>query len=196
MQWPASNHSHWKQPPYRLIIGSIMTAITIRIDDAKVRDVLTRLAAGTRNPVPLYKAIGEDLVRSTKERFASSTAPDGSRWAPNSRATLEAYLARFSGTSRKDGRINAKGSNVMISKKPLVGESRELATQIYYNVTSHGVEIGSPMEYAAIQQFGGSKAEFPHLWGDIPARPFLGLSTQDASAIEAEALAYLDDLLG
>ncbi|WP_248594777.1 hypothetical protein [Candidatus Accumulibacter contiguus] len=28
------------------------------------------------------------------------------------------------------------------------------------------------MNYAAMQQFGGTKARFPHLWGDIPARPF------------------------
>jgi phage gpG-like protein len=28
------------------------------------------------------------------------------------------------------------------------------------------------MPYAAMQNFGGTKAEFPHLWGDIPARAF------------------------
>ncbi len=28
------------------------------------------------------------------------------------------------------------------------------------------------MVYAAMQNFGGTKAEFPNLWGDIPARPF------------------------
>lgn len=32
------------------------------------------------------------------------------------------------------------------------------------------------MKYAAIQQFGGTKAQFPHLWGDIPARPFLPIT--------------------
>lgn len=170
-------------------------SFAVTLDTQRVTDVLARLAAGARDPRPLYKEIGEDLVQSTKDRFATSTAPDGSRWAPNSRATFEAYLARFSGTARKDGRLNAKGSGVVMGKKPLVGRSRQLATQIYYNLTSGGLEIGSPMEYAAMQQFGGSKAEFPHLWGDIPARPFLGLSSQDEAAIEAAALAYLGDLL-
>lgn len=173
-----------------------MTAITIRIDDARVRDVLTRIAAGVRNPAPLYKAIGEDLKQSTKERFASSTGPDGQRWASNTQATFMAYLGRFSKTTGKDGHINAKGSGVVMGKKPLIGKSKSLATQIFYNVLPGGLEVGSPMEYAAIQQFGGSKAQFPHLWGDIPARPFLGLSAQDVSNIEAEALAYLADLAG
>ncbi|MDD3355073.1 phage virion morphogenesis protein [Zoogloea sp.] len=171
-----------------------MTAITIRIDSAPVIDVLQRLAAGTRNPAPLFKAIGEDLITSTKERFATSTAPDGSRWAPNSRVTFEAYLARFTKTTRKDGRINAKGTGAVMGKKPLVREGT-LAQQIFYNVLAGGLEIGSTMEYAAMQQFGGSKAEWPHLWGDIPARPFLGLSADDENKIVAEALDYLDGLL-
>ena len=168
---------------------------SVRLDTARVTEVLARLAAGVRDLRPLYKEIGEDLEQSTKERFATGTVPDGSRWAPNSRATFEAYLAGFTRTTRKDGRLNAKGSGVVMGKRPLVGESRQLATQIYYNLTSGGLEIGSPMEYAAMQQFGGSNSEFPHLWGDIPARPFLGLSAQDEDAIEAEALAYLGDLL-
>lgn len=168
----------------------------VRLDSARVLDVLAAVTAGARNPAPLYKAIGEDLVASTKGRFATSTAPDGSRWAPNSQATFEAYLARFSNTTRKDGRLNTKGAGVVMGKRPLVGQSRQLAQQIFYQVTGNGLEIGSPMEYAAMQQFGGTKADFPHLWGDIPARPYLGLSSQDEDAIVSEALGYLDGLFG
>ena len=47
------------------------------------------------------------------------------------------------------------------------------------------------MEYAAMQQFGGIKSEFPHLWGDIPARPFLGVSESDAEEILAIVHDYL-----
>ena len=79
---------------------------SVRLDTARVTEVLARLAAGVRDLRPLYKEIGEDLEQSTKERFATGTAPDGSRWAPNSRATFEAYLAGFTRTTRKDGRLN------------------------------------------------------------------------------------------
>jgi len=54
------------------------------------------------------------------------------------------------------------------------------------------VMIGSPMEYAAMQQFGGTKAEFPNLWGDIPARPFLGISSQDENEILTILRNYLE----
>lgn len=46
------------------------------------------------------------------------------------------------------------------------------------------------MEYAATQQFGAKKGEFrstkngaPVPWGDIPARPFLGISADDEDKI-------------
>ncbi len=53
------------------------------------------------------------------------------------------------------------------------------------------LEIGSSMNYAAMQQFGGNKSEFPFLWGDIPARPFLGISDED----EANILATIEEFL-
>lgn len=169
---------------------------TVRIDSAPVLDVLRRVHEGVAHPAPLYRAIGELLAESTKERFATGTAPDGTRWAPNAQATFEAYLARFQRVTRKDGRINARGSALVMGKKPLVGETHELATLIYYQATDGGVEVGSPLEYAAMQQFGGTKGDFPHLWGDIPARPFLGVSDADAAAIVDEAMDYLGGLFG
>ena len=55
------------------------------------------------------------------------------------------------------------------------------------------VEIGSPKEYAAMQQFGGQKSKFPHLWGDIPARPFLGISDRDQKSVLDIISGYLND---
>lgn len=43
------------------------------------------------------------------------------------------------------------------------------------------------MQYAAMQQFGGKKSEFPHLWGDIPARPFLPVDQAGNLSPTAEA---------
>jgi phage gpG-like protein len=43
--------------------------------------------------------------------------------------------------------------------------------------------VGSPKEYAAMQQFGDKKSEYPQLWGDIPAREYLGISPEDETNI-------------
>jgi len=144
--------------------------IEIHIDD---RDVLTALqdlqrAAGDLRPA--LAEIGETLIESTKQRFSSKTGPDGQAWPANSPVTIE-----------------RKGRD-----QPLIGETGSLMDAIHYNVISHDtLAVGSPMAYAAMQQFGGTKAEFPHLWGDIPARPFLGVSDND----QAEMLDILREHL-
>ena len=169
-----------------------MTAFTITVDDAQVLAALQRLRARTDNLAPVLKAIGEDLVESTKQRFGSSTAPDGTPWAPNSQVTISRYLGLSRGNFKKDASLSKKGEARQSSKKPLTGETGALAGQIHYQVTGNVLEVGSSMEYAAMQQFGGKKADFPNLWGDIPARPFLGLSAGDIAGIEQTVLDYLN----
>ena len=100
--------------------------------------------------------MGELLIESTRQRFASGMGPDGVNWQPNSPVTIE-----------------HKGRN-----QPLVDHGT-LENQISYDVVGDTLYVGSTMEYAAMQQHGGSKLEFPWLWGDIPARPFLGISLDD-----------------
>lgn len=73
----------------------------------------------------------------------------------------------------KDGTLSKRSQNLMMSKKPLIGESRSLSNQFHVRADANSVTVGNSMIYAAIQQFGGTKAQFKNLWGDIPARPFL-----------------------
>lgn len=158
--------------------------ITIEVHDQDVLAAFNRLAAANADLGPAWRALGELLTESTKRRFETGTGPDGRRWALNSPVTLAAMLARRKGAFRKgDGKLSAKGAGLVMSKKPLIGESKALSTTITYQVAPDSVTIGSPMQYAAMQHFGGSKAEFPRLWGDIPARPFVGVSAQDRGDI-------------
>lgn len=158
-----------------------MTAFTITVDDAQVLAALRRLRQHSEDITPALKQIGERLVESTQDRFATSTAPDGTPWAANSAVTISRYLGLSSGKKRE---ARATG------KKPLVNGGF-LRDQIHFNVTGNVLEVGATMEYAAMQQFGGKKSEFPHLWGDIPARPFLGISDRDRATIEQVVTDYL-----
>ena len=159
--------------------------IRIDIDDAELRALIDRLASaaapgGLATP---FAEIGEDLVDSTQRRFATGTAPDGTPWAPNSPATFASWLSKRTGITRKDGRLNARGAALAASKRPLIGDSLALSTQIFYQVEPDGLTVGSSRIYAAMMHFGGTRAEYPHLWGDIPARPFLGISDADRVGI-------------
>jgi phage virion morphogenesis protein len=154
--------------------------IEIKVHDQDVLAAFNRLQAANADLGPAWRAIGELLVESTKRRFETSTGPDGRRWAPNSPVTFVAMLAQRKGAfNRRNSKLSAKGTGLVMAKKPLIGEAKALSTTITYRVAPDSVTIGSPMEYAAMQHFGGTKAMFPSLWGDIPARPFLGVSESD-----------------
>ena len=151
-----------------------MTSINIIVLTQEAEQALSDLARSLTDMKPALKAIGESLVESTKQRFVDSKGPDGVKWKPNKPSTL----------ARKK------------SRKPLIGESLMLSEQIHYDVIANDTLIvGSSMEYAAMQQFGGTKAEFPNLWGDIPARPFLGISDADQAMIEETIREHLESAL-
>lgn len=134
----------------------------IEIDDHQIRAALLSLQRASDNLRPALVEIGESLTESTKKRFLTTTAPDGSDWALNSILSTLLY---------KEG------------DRPLT-DSMTLGNTINYQVLdATSLAIGSPMEYAAMMQFGGTKSEFPWLWGDIPARPFLGISADDKDEI-------------
>lgn len=145
----------------------------IAINSSAVNALLDTLQQRTNNMSPVLMTIGENIMERTKQRFSTATSPDGTPWAANSQTTLMRYLAMRGGFSKKTGKISAKGQKLAIGKKPLMGESGDLARQFVVNADEHGVTVGSTMIYAAMQQFGGKKSQFPNLWGDIPARPFL-----------------------
>lgn len=143
--------------------------IKVEINLNEIPEGLARLHAAMSDMSPVMQEIGELLVASTKTRFQTGTAPSGAKWAAKSPATIAAYLAR---KERADTR-------------PLFGPSGDLSRQIFYDAGPDRVEWGSNMIYAAMMHFGGSKSAYPHLWGDIPARPFLGISDDDETGIKA-----------
>lgn len=190
-----------------------VTRSTVDIEDAELRKALkgAQDALGEQGMRELLKGIGEGLMASTKLRFSSSTAPDGSRWLANARSTIERFVNEGKYYS-KAGKLNSKGVAKVAGKRPLVGHTGKLAENIAYQVESGTLVIGSPMPYARVQQEGAKQGEFgrvvasnikrfrqfdekdfrryagtkkghPLPWGDIPARPFLGISTADREAI-------------
>ncbi|WP_417862387.1 phage virion morphogenesis protein [Vreelandella venusta] len=142
---------------------------TINVSSETVERAIQDLLNKGEDLTAPMKSIGEEMINRTQQRFRDKEAPDGTPWAANSPVTEK---------RKGHGRV-------------LEGASGELAKQFSYSATSDSVEYGSLMVYAAMQNFGGTKAEFPHLWGDIPGREFIGMSDDD----EDEVLGILADHL-
>jgi phage virion morphogenesis protein len=149
---------------------------SVEIKDQAVTAALMRASEQMDDMTPLFMRIGDLLVSSTKDRFVAGTAPDGSKWAPKSQTTLKKY------GSPKSNRVDVR---------PLFGPSGMLSSQIYSDEGDDYVAVGSNRPYAAMMQLGGTKAQFPHLWGDIPARPFLGISEEDSVNIAGRIADYM-----
>lgn len=159
-----------------------MSAFTVEFKDDEIRRALTELSALLSDLTPEMQEIGEILTESTKERFSSGTGPEGTAWAKKSQTTIDAYRTRGD----------------PVSLKPLIGPTRTLSTTIHHMADRDSVAVGSSVIQAAVMQFGAAKAEFgPRTpWGDIPARPFLGLSPEDEGNISAVLVEAIGRAMG
>lgn len=110
----------------------------------------------------LFKDIGAQLVLSTKNRIEEGVSPDGTPFAARSQATLDAYAAK-----------NVSAIGILRKSGDMLGHT------IFYSYDENQTEVGTSALQAAMMNFGGTKAQFPNLWGDIPERRFLGISDQD-----------------
>ena len=155
--------------------------IEVTFDDAKVRDALKRLAGAGNDLTPLMRDIGEHLLNTTRERFVTQKTPAGVPWAPLSETTR--------GRKRRN-------------KDKILTERGYLRGNLAFRAGRDSVEVGSPSLYAGTHQFGAKKGAFgstskgaPIPWGDIPARPFLGLSDDDEAEIGRLVIDYLNEQL-
>lgn len=147
--------------------------ISVKINTSFAQAALEALQRAMTDMTPAMDDIGDDLITSTKARFAQGVAPDGTKWAAKSASTL---------ARSRDPR-------------PLFGPTGLLSQQIHYEAGLDGVSWGSSLIYAGVMQvgaaqgaFGTSKRGGPLPWGTIPARPFIGVSAED----ETDILSTLD----
>ncbi len=149
--------------------------LDVTLDTSQVGKALDDLADRLGDLTTPLNDIGEYLQISTDDRFRQKVAPDGSPWAPLSPVTL----------ARK------KGSGILREKGTLQDTLRK-------QVTSTELAFGTDRPYGAVHQFGQKKGASGKTgkgqsipWGDIPAREYLGLSSDD----EAEVLLIIQEYL-
>lgn len=173
--------------------------VTIAARTQPVTDALRQLERHLGDLSRPFRDVGEYLLRATDERFRAERAPDGTPWAQNSDVTLTRYLASRRGLSRRrtatGGRtLTQRGARALGAKK-ILRDSGALQDTLRYQADAASLRIGTNRVYGAMQQFGGLKSQYPHLWGDIPARPFLGLSSADETQLVAILTRHLARLL-
>ena len=152
-----------------------------RFDGTAAIEHLSGLVDAINDPSPLLAELGEYGLRSTRARFKTQTAPDGTAWA-----ALQPWY-------QKEKRRN---------KNRILALNGYLRGQMTWQlVGDRTVEIGSNLPYAAVHQFGATikprAAKVLIFRGHaaksvtIPARPYLGLSDEDRREIVGRTLEWL-----
>lgn len=159
---------------------------SVGFDATAARAGLGSLLQGIERPAPLLAELGEYVLRTTRDRFKTQTAPDGTAWA-----ALQPWY-------QKEKRRNK--SRILTLNGYLRGQ---MAVQM---VGERAVEVGSNLPYAAVHQFGAvirpRTAKVLLFRGHaaksvtIPARPFLGLSDEDRNELVERTLDWLRGRMG
>jgi len=143
-----------------------MTGITYSVDTQRIQAAANRMAARLATGEVQGEIAG--LLKSQTQRRLreTKTAPDGTPWAEWS----EDYAA-------------TRGPQHSL----LQGEG-DLDDDLMTYADARSSTLGSPLIYAAIQQFGGEEVGI-----DIPAREYLGLSDDNAREIEQAVEDWLQE---
>lgn len=155
---------------------------SIEFEHGALSAALNRLMEFGRRPGPALRDAGEYLLVAHRKRFAEQESPDGDAWTPLSEVTL--------------GRKKRNRDKILIDRGDLMGLLR-------YQADDAKLDFGSDRIYAAVMQFGAAKGAFgttarggPVPWGDIPARPFIGLSGDDRREIEQIVMDHVARAIG
>lgn len=154
------------------------------IDLLGFRAVLGAYSAGAQNLSPLMEQCGVILEESARDRITKSNqSPDGTPWPKSMRAQEDGGKTLF--------------------------DTGRLSQSIQYIAGTKQVEVGTNVIYGGIHQVGrtikaknGKALAFALPNGEfavvgsvtIPARPYLGVSQQDANDITAQAVEYFEEM--
>lgn len=152
--------------------------ITVTLDHDRLQAALRKCQFRVGETAPLMHSIAAELAAQTEENFQEQGRPE---WRSLSAVTIE----------RREEAGTWPGQMLQVS-------AGGLAASVATDSTASTAMVGSNKPYAAMMHFGGDQSEFPHLWGDIPARPFLPMDADGKLQPEAEeaildlALAHLE----
>lgn len=153
----------------------------------RATEAIREASAQLKDMTPVFQDVVEYMIEATRQRFATGTEPDGTKWAAKSQTTLDRY--------KKLGYGNLN--------RVLIGPGKRLSREVVGQASAYGAVIGSALIYSGVMQDGAERGAFgndqhgrPIPWGKIPARVWLGLSSADEDAIVDIADEHLELHLG
>ena len=143
-----------------------MAGVAIQIDNPNQQAIergLRRLEERVGNLTPVLTDIGEMLINSFRARWNAGEDSEGNPWTPLKDSTLE-----------RKAKLG-QPADVLVGYRQLQKLNKAITS-------AGGLSIGTGEDYGAIHQLGGEAGPRDRRV-TIPARPFLGLSSEDEDQI-------------
>lgn len=157
--------------------------LNFEFDDEATLKAISALHERARNYRPALNEAAAYMERQTKLRFAREEAPDGTPWAPLAESTVRRKLRGY--TYRKRRRVKIPGKYL----STILRETGVLASGIAARPASDtqaSVETTAGAEYGIWHQLGTKR---------MPARPYLGFSSEDVTVVQQIFKRHLDGKL-
>lgn len=154
--------------------------LTIEVDDQNIVTLLNELSRRATDLTPAMREISEIMMTGIEDAFEAEADPEtGQKWEPISPLT-----------------VLRRGSS-----HPILQMSGQLAASIQPDAGKDFAVVSTSKVYAITHQLGAKQGQYgrtsrggPIPWGDVPARPFLGLSNQTREDILEVLGRYLTQL--
>jgi len=160
--------------------------IRIEVQDGELRAALARAVASATDLAPLMLDISAVLQAAADNAFTEQADPStGAPWAPLSETTKKRRKGQAPFAILQDkGILAAAIGSQHTSDEAIVGVANPAA--IYAVTHQFGARRGQYGSAAGAYTFDGDEIRpraIPIPWGDIPARPFLGIGWTDEEEI-------------
>jgi phage gpG-like protein len=180
---------------------SVSMRTGVKVEDAGIRDVFARMKGFGAAPLDkMDDAIGAAMVASTQLRFRNSSDPSGNPWKPSERARKTGGK-----TLVEHGYLAASITHNVLQGKGVEWGSAIVYSQVHQQGAIIHREAHSQNIFRKLDRYGEllpgfvkkSKSTFEqavHVGAydiTIPARPFLGVSTEDEAEIEDIGVRHL-----
>lgn len=131
----------------------------------KLLDKIRKNAKTITDLTPFWHSVGQYMIKRTIKNFEHEQSPEGIKWTPLSLLRIKQRKKRHKG-----GRIK------------ILSDTGELRRSVAYKAFSDKAVFGSNLIYAKTHQFGR---------GNIPARPFLGVTDEDKNKVLSMMRSYI-----
>jgi len=163
--------------------------IRFTLDDRLVGAALARLRLHLEDLSPALDEVGNSLATSTRHRFETQQAPDGTPWEPSASGWANTTAEESGKTLVGRGHLRDSNTHLVDGDRLLVGNDL-----VYGAAHQFGAKIEPKGGSHLVFKVGDAFVKVSSV--ELPARPYLGIDAADRDEVDQIVEDFIRDGLG